>query len=89
MNLTYEVQSGGPEIDWKERHDSLMKHAEALGAAASLLKEAHKASAHCEFPRTCGGCHFWSGVIEACDAIRVGDKSVINQAMLIINKQNK
>lgn len=28
-------------------------------------KRRHRKSGHCELPRTCGGCHFWSGSIAA------------------------
>lgn len=78
------VNSGGPPVDWEKRHDDLLEHVEALGAAASILRDDHKTTPHCEFPRTCGGCHFWTGVIEACLSLKTGDKTVIRKAHAIV-----
>ena len=81
------VTCGGPPVDWKARHDEMLKHISALGAAASVLKDQHRVSAQCEHPRTCGGCHFWSGVIEACRDLETGDKSTIRKALAIVNSE--
>jgi hypothetical protein len=79
------VTAGGPPIDWKKRHDDLLKHITALGSAASILRDDHKKTPHCEFPRTCGGCHFWTGVVEACRDLESGDKTTIRKALAIVN----
>lgn len=83
------VTAGGPPIDWKQRYDDLLKHVTILGAAASILRHDHKTTPHCEFPRTCGGCHFWTGVIEACRSLETGDKTTIRKAhAIVIGSQN-
>lgn len=79
------VTCGGPPIDWKKRHDDLLKHVTALGAAASILRDNHKKTSHCEMPRTCGGCHFWTGVIEACRDLEKGDKATIRKALAMVS----
>lgn len=82
--------AGGPPIDWKKRHDDLLKHVTALGAAASILRDNHKNTPHCEMPRTCGGCHFWTGVIEACRDLETGDETTIRKAhAIVIGSHNK
>lgn len=84
-----QATQGGPPIDWKKRHDDLLKHVTTLGSAASILRDDHKTTPHCEFPRTCGGCHFWTGVIEACRAIETGDKTIIRKAHAIVIRAQK
>ena len=79
------VTAGGQPIDWKKRHDDLLKHVTSLGAAASILWDDHKTTPHCEFPRTCGGCRFWTGVIEACRHLATGDKATIRKALAIVS----
>jgi hypothetical protein len=61
-----------------------MKQIIGLGAAADILREQHRTTAHCEHPRTCGGCHFWSGAMEACRDLRTGDKRTAAKALAII-----
>jgi len=41
----------------------------ALRAQAEAAKARHRASAMCEVPRTCGGCHWWSGFLGALDEL--------------------
>jgi hypothetical protein len=84
------VTCGGPSGDWKEKYYELVKLITALGSAASILRDDHKKTPHCEFPRTCGGCHFWTGVVEACRDLESGDKTTIRKALAIVNSsQNK
>lgn len=40
-----------------------------LRSVALAAKERHRASAMCEHPRTCGGCHWWSGFLGALDEL--------------------
>ncbi len=82
------TETAEPPIEHNWQHDDLLQHVKALGAAASILKEQHKKSSFCEFPRTCGGCHFWSGVIEACNDIVSGDKTTIRKAKAIIERSS-
>jgi hypothetical protein len=44
----------------------------ALRQTLKRRKAKHRKSAACERPRTCGGCHFYSGYIQALDDI-LGD----------------
>lgn len=50
---------------------------------AERCKEAHKSTSCCEFPSTCGGCHFWSGYIGALEDVLSGQMPnaiMINEA---------
>ncbi|KKK90543.1 hypothetical protein LCGC14_2721980 [marine sediment metagenome] len=44
-----------------------------LHREAGLRKEVHKKQSDCEFPRTCGACHFWSGYIGALEDVKKGE----------------
>ena len=51
----------------KKAEDELDEHRNFLDMKIKELEDAkktHKQSASCEFPNTCGGCHFYSGSIE-------------------------
>lgn len=50
-----------------------------LRALATAAKARHRASAMCESPRTCGGCHWWSGFLGALDEI---DNGLTHPALL-------
>ena len=51
----------------------------ALLAHAKQAKARHKETSFCEFPSTCGGCHFWSGYISALEDI-IGGRDPFNAA---------
>ena len=82
------VTRGGPLINWKSKHDKLVEHLIALESAASILRDSHQKTSHCEHPRTCGGCHFWTGVMEACKDVKTGDKRNVAKALAVIQSQN-
>jgi len=75
------VNTVGSPIDWKARYDKLTEFIGAMESAASILREQHRKTAHCEHPNTCGGCHFWTGAEAACHDLRVGDKATLKKAL--------
>ena len=40
-------------------------------------KEVHKATSFCDFPNTCGGCHFWSGAIAVIHDLQTGTCDIV------------
>lgn len=54
---------------WDEQipatRENVLKRIDALKKA----KAAHRGSASCEMPRTCGACHYYSGAIDALTTI--------------------